>query len=323
MLLVTGLLAASCHSQTAVVRPAVPARHVATTPPSTAAVTSTTRPVATTVSPTSTVTDPPGPPYPLRTGTVPLVDRSRPTVSHGRTVSPVRSLPTEVWWPDRPGRWPLIVFAHGFDVGPDPYVALLESWAAHGYVVAAPEFPLTDPARAGADLDEADINNQPQDVRFVTDELIAGVGGMAGRIDPTRVAVAGHSDGAETALAAATVTPVPAGQARYRALAVMSGQPVDGAAGRNPPILVTQGDVDSINPPSYGLGVYDQAAAPRYLLTMTGAGHLPPYEAGSPWLGGIEAATESFFDTYLAGDRAPGSIPASVAGRSQVSLRTG
>ena len=74
-----------------------------------------------------------------------------------------------MWLPAAPGRRPLIVFAHGFDVGPGIYAALLDAWAAHGYVVAAPEFPLTDPAVAGASLDENDINNQPADLRFVTE----------------------------------------------------------------------------------------------------------------------------------------------------------
>jgi predicted dienelactone hydrolase len=134
--------------------------------------------------------------------TLTLVDRSRPTVTHGRLLSPFRRLTTPVWLPGAAGRRPLIVFAHGFDVGPDAYGALLNAWSAHGYAVAAPEFPLTDPAVAGANLDENDINNQPADLRFVADAVTGTGSPVATRVDPARVALAGHSDGAESALAA-------------------------------------------------------------------------------------------------------------------------
>ena len=57
---------------------------------------------------------------------------------------------------------------------------------------------------AGGNLDEADIGNQPADVRFVITELLgasqsAGTA-VSGLVDPSRIAVVGHSDGAETAL---------------------------------------------------------------------------------------------------------------------------
>lgn len=295
----------------------VPPRTSATAPPTPAPTAP--RPTTTTVPPT---TVPAGPPYRVAEVALPLVDRSRPTVSHGQEVSASRSLPTTVWYPDVPGRWPLVVFAHGFQVGPEPYTSLLEAWAAHGYVVAAPAFPLTDQAIAGADLDENDINNQPADVRFVTDELVSPSSPVAVRIDPSRVAVAGHSDGAETALAAATEGAPPAGPA-YRAVVVMSGQPVPGAPGRNPPALVVQGDADSTNPPPLGYSTWDQAASPKYLLVLRGAGHLPPFEAGSPWLAGVEKVTETFLDAYVARDAPVAAVASSGAGDQALTLRAG
>jgi fermentation-respiration switch protein FrsA (DUF1100 family) len=232
-------------------------------------------------------------------------------------------LSTLVWVPQVPGRWPLVVFAHGFDVGPQTYSALLEAWAAHGYVVAAPEFPLTDPAVSGASLDENDINNQPADLRFVTDALVAPNSLLASRIDSRRVAVTGHSDGGESALAA-SVSPAPLGQPRYRALIAMSVQPlsVPGAT-TNPPVLVTQGDADTINPPAWGVQTWQDAAAPKYLLILRGGGHLPPLQAGSAWLAGIEAVTEAFLDAYAAGDRPPASVAAAAGGFPALSLQSG
>jgi predicted dienelactone hydrolase len=270
----------------------------------------------------TTVATMPGPPYPLTELTLRLVDTSRPTISHGRTISSVRALTTLVWVPKRAGRRPLIVFAHGFQVGPAPYISLLEAWAAHGYVVAAPEFALTDQAIAGANLDEEDINNQPADVRFVTDWLVSPHSPVAGWIDSGRVAVTGHSDGAETALAAATIPPPP-GEPRYRAVIVVGAQPVSGAAGRNPPILVGQGDADTINPPSYGAATFQQAAEPKYFVQFHGAGHLPPLEAGSPWRAGVDALTQAFLDAYLAGDRPASGIQSAAPHYPQLSLEMG
>lgn len=283
----------------------------------------TTVPVPTTRPTVAKPAAPPGPPYAVTDLTLRLVDRSRPTVSHGRTISSSRALTTVVWLPEAPGRRPLVVFAPGFQVGPSTYLSLLEAWAAHGYIVAAPEFPLTDAAIAGANLDENDINNQPADLRFVTDSLAAATSSVATRIDAGRVAVTGHSDGAESALAA-SLLPTPVGEPRYRALIAMSVQPIPGS-GRTatPPSLVTQGDVDTINPPAYGYQTWQLAAPPKYLLVLHGGGHLPPLQTGSAWLPGVEAVTEAFLDAYVAGDGAPSGVVRAAARFPLVSLQSG
>ncbi len=252
-----------------------------------------------------------------------LVDRSRPTVSRGRVVSPFRTLTTLVWLPAAPGPWPLIVFGHGFDVGPETYASMLETWATHGYVVAAPEFPLSDPAVAGSNLDENDISNQPADLRFVTDGLVAPDSPLAGQVDPARVAVAGHSDGGESALAA-SVAPAPAGEPRYRGLIAMSVQPLPGSgATANPPILITEGDADTINPPAWGQQTWQQAAPPKYYLDIHGGGHLPPLQAGSAWLPGIEAVSSAFLDAYVAGDGPSSGMAAAASHTPLLSLQSG
>jgi hypothetical protein len=261
-------------------------------------------------------------PYTVNEATVQLVDRSRPTVSQGHVISPFRTLTTLVWLPVAPGRWPLILFAHGFHVGPEAYASLLETWAAHGYIVAGPQFPLTDPAVAGSNLDENDINNQPTDLRFVTDALVGPASPVAAQIDPARVAVAGHSDGAESALAA-SVAPAPAGEPRYRAVIAMSVQPLPGSGGMtNPPILVTQGDADTINPMAFGQQTWQEAAPPKYFLDIHGGGHLPPLQAGSAWLPGIEAASEAFLDAYVAGDGAGSGVAAAISNAPLLSLQS-
>ena len=104
------------------------------------------------------------------------------------------------------GPFPLIVFGHGFAVTPALYARLLQSWARAGYVVAAPVFPLEN-ADAPGGPDESDLVNQPADMSFVISRMLAassaGSGPLAGLINPAQIAVAGQSDGGDTALAVA------------------------------------------------------------------------------------------------------------------------
>jgi fermentation-respiration switch protein FrsA (DUF1100 family) len=240
----------------------------------------------------------PAGPLAVATTVLELVDTTRPTESGGEVLSSSRALRTWVWYPATTagGPWPVVVFAHGFEVGPDPYAALAEAWAAAGYVVAAPEFPLTDASVAGDYLDEADIDNQPDDVRFVFASLLAPDSPLAGRVDPDRLAVAGHSDGGVTALGVAS-EPLPG----LRAAIALSAAPVYGGSTPNPPLLVVHGDEDDIDAYENGVAVYDQATAPRFLVSLLGAGHLPPFLEGSAYLDAVDKVAVDFLDHYVAG----------------------
>jgi predicted dienelactone hydrolase len=152
---------------------------------------------------------------------LPLVDDRRWFVLAGDRREP-RKLTTYVYYPDvntpsatagngrppspAPGPHPLVVFAHGFDETPATYASLLHYWASAGFVVAAPLFPRTN-VHAPGGPDEADVVNQPADISFVISNLLAldadSSSPLHALIDAGRIAVAGHSDGAETALAVA------------------------------------------------------------------------------------------------------------------------
>src|SRR3954452_335173 len=97
--------------------------------------------------------------------------------------------------PETSGRKPLIVFVHGVTASGPAYESFLRPWAAAGYMVAAPTEPLTSGANGWANI--GDYVNQPADVRFVIGSMITAFPNV---VDGTKVAVAGHSLGAITAI---------------------------------------------------------------------------------------------------------------------------
>jgi dienelactone hydrolase len=256
-------------------------------------------------------------PYPVGVITLHLVDRSRTiALPDGQRIP--RPLETIVRYPLLgPGAvraLPLIVFGHGFDVLPSRYARLLRYWASRGFVVAAPIFPLENPDAPGGP-NESDLPNQPADLRFVISSLLARSaepsGPLSGLIDPREVAVAGQSDGGDTALAVAYDPPYR--DSRVRAAVILSGAeipmlPSFQIASGGPPLLATQGTDDTINPPAATNAFFDSAPAPKFLLELIGAGHLPPYSSDGPQLSVVARVTTAFLEGYL--ERRPGALGA-------------
>jgi fermentation-respiration switch protein FrsA (DUF1100 family) len=228
-----------------------------------------------------------------------FVDRSRTIPLPDGRLAP-RSLLTVVRYPFVGGPYPLIVFAHGFALAPATYSGLLRAWAKAGYVVAAPAFPRTT-ANAPGGPAESDLVNQPRDVSFVVTKLL-GLSGLHGKVDSSRIAVAGHSDGAVTAFAVAYDSRFR--DRRLRAAIVMSGAALPGMGRlprRGPPLLAVQGTADTTNAPATTASYFRLARRPKFLLWLLGASHLPPYTAQEPQLGIVERATTAFLDHYLKG----------------------
>jgi predicted dienelactone hydrolase len=154
---------------------------------------------------------------------------------------PGRSLTIDVWYPTEPGtpsgspasldvlvtdiplpgvrrdsgvdpgaRYPLVVFSHGSGGVRFQSWFLLQSLASHGYVVVAPDHAgntALDQLSGTADPFPVVAANRPRDVSFAIDEVLARATDpsdlLAGAVDPSRIAVVGHSFGGFTALAVA------------------------------------------------------------------------------------------------------------------------
>jgi predicted dienelactone hydrolase len=230
-----------------------------------------------------------------------LVDRSR--VAHYRNGSSgPRVLVTQVRYPATDSKaLPLVVFAHGFSLTPDAYARLLDAWATAGYVVAAPVFPV-EGADAPGGPDRSDLGNEPRDISFVISRLTAPASPVRPLIDATRIAVAGHSDGAVAALSAAY-------DSRFRdrridAALIFSGAALPGfvrAAPGSPPLLAVQGTDDTLNPPGTTTYYFGLMRRPKFLLWLDGAPHREPFTTTDRWSGVVTRATAAFLDHTLRG----------------------
>jgi len=260
-------------------------------------------------------------PFAVGIRTLRFVDRSRTVRFPGQAPSP-RTLVTVIRYPavgpsgavDLPGaaparaagRFPLVIFGHGFAVTPGPYARLLQAWARAGFVVAAPIFPLGN-AYAPGGPNESDIVNQPRDMSFVISQMLALDRGRYGLfshlIARGQIAVSGQSDGGVTALAAAYDRFYL--DRRVRAAVILSGAelPGDGFTfpAPSPPLLATQGTADTTNRPANTYNFWGAAPRPKFLLKLIGAQHLPPYTIQEPQLGIVERVTVAFLDHYLKG----------------------
>jgi hypothetical protein len=221
------------------------------------------------------------------------------------------------------GPYPLVIFAHGYDLTPDSYSKLLDSWVRAGFVVAAPLFPDTN-AHAVAQLPlndssiaENDDINQPGDVAFLTRQLVAsdaptsaGCAVLHKLLAPQKIALAGQSDGATTDVGLAYDPKFVKSTIAYRAVVDLSGQQFgagtttpDPLTGVSPPLLVSQSAADACNPPQFATAVYNEVAEKsKWFLELETVHHLPPYiGTNAPAFNEVVAVTTLFLKDEFAG----------------------
>ncbi|MDT8429574.1 MAG: hypothetical protein RQ757_12510 [Pseudomonadales bacterium] len=148
-----------------------------------------------------------------------LVDSSRPTNANGDFAgSPVRELNGFIWYPETKTEtetetetetqkpFPLIVYSHGFMSSVAEADYLVDFLVPKGYVVVAVNYPLSHGgAPGGPNIN--DVLNQPGDLSFVLDSLLArnadAQDSLYGLVDPSRIAAVGLSLGGLTTQLAA------------------------------------------------------------------------------------------------------------------------
>lgn len=284
------------------------------------------------------------PVHPVGVRVVVLEDptRATPADPEGRvTASPTRRLPTAVFYPaafgipgttsttalafgdDGPaaisdaraagGRYPVILFSGGAPGTPADYEPLLATWAKLGYVVIAPEFPVSS-ITGPTPVAWQDQPDQVRDARFVLDRMLAldrapvRDGGFAGLLDRRHIAAAGHSMGGLTTLALISRC---CRERRITAAVVLAGvsDPLAGPALHDisGPVLFAHDRWDIAVPFGQGKRAFAAASPPKYFLDvdypLAGvASHLLPYFPGTPFAGGVAAVFADFLAGYLRGD---------------------
>lgn len=250
-----------------------------------------------------------------------FVDKSRPTdANNSYPGAPDRTLPVLVLYPARGtpggavtdnavpnrrhGPYPLFEFSHGFTAnGPVYEQALLAQIASHGYVVAAPTFPLSSGGAPGGPR-ITDYSNQPADVSFVITQMLRashGRGRLHRLIDQHEIGVGGHSLGAITTIGLTANSCCL--DHRIDAAIPVSGVELPFGTGTwtypKLPRLFIHGDEDRTVPVAGSTNAFAHAGAPKFLLTLLNAPHTPFI---GTWKTPIIDTVVAFLDRYLKHD---------------------
>jgi len=179
------------------------------------------------------------------------------------------------------GRFPLVLFSHGFAGFRDQSTFLTSRLATWGFVVAAPDYLATDltAVLSGhlAASTTADLKEGEEAIALMNHQDAPHVGPWSGHLDLSRVAAIGHSLGGELSEELASVDP------EVRTFIGMAGASVGGFAGHRPgaigrvpdkPGMLMVGTKDQVASPAGIARAYRDLRPPKRLVTIQGAGHL-------------------------------------------------
>lgn len=246
-----------------------------------------------------------------------------------------RPLELRVTYPKEQGKFPLIIFSHGFRGSMDSYDPLIKTWVSHGYVCIQPNHAdsfqyFKGNLRGAFQVGAGSFSNwsqRPQEMSMIIDrlgEIEKQVPGLVERIDATKIGMGGHSFGAHTSSLLAGARPR-TGQSfkEKRALAFLlispqgqgNGFSADAWSDMTGPVLEITGSEDvSIVPttPQLRRMPFDRSpAGDKYLLWIEGAHHgmggisgrwFPTAGDANPvFLKTVEMTTLAYWNGYLKG----------------------
>jgi dienelactone hydrolase len=256
-----------------------------------------------------------------------FVDRTRSTpadVVAGITPANERRLPTTIFYPARGkaavdgepvpgarpkrGPFPVVLFAGGAPGSPENYAPLLQEWAAAGYVVVAPTFPVSSYAGPD-DVAYTDLPEQSGDLRFVLRRVLKLDPETAGipELDADRIAVAGHSFGGQTALSLIAKccrdSRVDVAMSLAGVTDADDGPPLQKLRG---PVLFVHARNDRAVPYQFALDTCVTVGGWKRMLSVDEIrgirAHIEPYLGDGEYADVVRPATIDFLDGYLGGD---------------------
>jgi len=258
-----------------------------------------------------------------------------------------KDLHVRIFYPNDSGKYPVIVFSHGAGGSQNCCEALTHHWATYGYITIQPTHD--DSAVQRRNAGEENIRfmqavrdalkkpvlweSRPRDISYLLDALPAlekRIPGLAGKIDPDRIGVSGHSMGSYAAEAiAGAIVDLPGhpgtnfADPRVKAVLCLSPQG-PGQFGLNDhsfdqislPYMGMTGSLDSLGPvasPAWHKTPFDRSQpGDKYHLFIEGANHmsfitaqtlLPARAAqAEAILGYTNSASLAFWDAYLKGN---------------------
>jgi predicted dienelactone hydrolase len=223
-----------------------------------------------------------------------------------------------------PGRFPLVLFSHGYSGHRRQSTFWTTHLASHGYVVAAADhtgnttkeiIEQTLAAQAGKTVPSlldnvvSSIAERPDDARFLLARMLAGAAGpLAEHVDAEHVGMTGHSFGGWTTLTAVHREP------RIRAAVVLApaggfapaapnplAETVELAWERKVPTLFLGAALENVLSPASVADLYERTRDPKRMLVLENADHFHFCDRAAevheiframPWPGGGAAMAE-------------------------------
>ncbi len=195
------------------------------------------------------------------------------------------------------GKFPLVVFSHGFGGHRRQTTHLCTHLASHGYVVVAMDhsgntivdvMQMTLSLMSGGELPDIGellasmIEARPQDVSFTIDSIVEeDAGGLASIIDAGRIGMSGHSFGGWTTLSVsgsderirAALPLAPAGGASPLPGEILR-ESLDLDWGREVPTLYLVADRDTLLPLDGMRELFDRTRSPKRMVVLENADHM-------------------------------------------------